>query len=299
MSKNQPQIRWLWIAVVLLLASIQLQTWLRPKLPAPVPAQSPTLPESAVGARQTHPGATGSSPAADLVAELSQKYSLELVLADPQFPVRTFHGPITGRPAPQAEKQSFLPIFIAEWNLYPVELIKATRLRRIILCEELAFQGQRRFSIPDFEHDDLYFDVVRGRHSESYVRKCIHHEFFHIIDYRDDGQLYADASWAALLPPETRYGTGGKNVQNDPTVSLLDASIAGFLNKYSMSGVEEDKAEIFANMVVDHDTVAARAETDPIIAEKARRMAELLKTFCPQMDENFWTAAQRLNRRGQ
>ncbi len=62
----------------------------------------------------------------------------------------------------------------------------------VVRARELTFAGQRRNAIPDFEHDTLYLDVSRGAYSKSYFRKVIHHEFFHIIDYRDDGSLYND-----------------------------------------------------------------------------------------------------------
>jgi hypothetical protein len=230
------------------------------------------------------------------VAGLSQKYSLSIVASSPRFPVRISSGEINGREAARSDVASYLPILESEWDLYPAALIEKTRLRRIILCDGLAFAGQRRTAVPDFENNDLYFDVARGRDSELYTRSVIHHEFFHIIDYRDDGEVYGDARWAALNTSGFKYGTGGVNAQNDPTVSLNNNDVPGFFNRYSTTGVEEDKAEIFATMVVSRRLLDARARIDPVLHEKMQRMQELLQSFCAEMDASFWDAAGRVPR---
>src|SRR5262249_29502615 len=129
---------------------------------------------------------------------------------------------------------------------------------------------------------------ARGRGSDLYVREVIHHEFYHIIDYRDDGKLYQDDSWAKLNPPDFKYGTGGKNAQNDPTVSLSSDKYPGFLNRYATTGVEEDKAEIFSHLMAEPQMVLDRAAKDMVLQSKVDRMKELMSIFCPAMDKKYW-----------
>jgi hypothetical protein len=116
-----------------------------------------------------------------LVEKLANKYALEVVVARPQFPVKTAYGAIDGRQASPDAINRFVPILAGEWNLYPVELIKITGLRRIILCEKLSYAGQRRMTIPDLEHLDYYLDVRVDSDDELYERKCIHRDVFYII----------------------------------------------------------------------------------------------------------------------
>jgi len=134
--------------------------------------------------------------------------------------------------------------------------------------------------------------------SSAAPRSVIHHEFFHIIDYRDDGELYADRRWMDLNPVEFQYGSGGKNAQDDSSASLMTSDRPGFLNSYSRTGVEEDKAEVFANMIVNGGLLAGRASTDPVLRAKMERMKELLAKFCPEIDDTFWEAARRVERPG-
>ena len=229
-------------------------------------------------------------------ARLAKDYRISVVVAQPTFPVKTLHGEIAGREAKPNHLKSYVPILASEWSLYPPELIQRTGLRRIILCQSLSFAGQLRTAIPDFENSDLYLDVERGRYAERYVRLVIHHEFYHLIDYRDDGSLYADEKWVALNPVGFKYGRGGKNAQSDATVSLLNNDQPGFLNRYATTGVEEDKAEIFAHLIVNPQKLDERTKSDAIVADKARRMKELLQKFCPQVDGRFWESAAKRER---
>jgi hypothetical protein len=230
------------------------------------------------------------------VAELSAKLAIPIVASGVTFPVRTYHGAINGYDAAPATIASYLPILASELELYPRAAIEKSALRRIILCDELTFAGQRRTAVPDLENNDLYFDVARGRYDEHYTRSVIHHEFFHIIDYRDDGELYADQSWAELNLPSFAYGTGGKNAQGDSSASLMSNDRPGFLNSYSMAGVEEDKAEVFANMIVHGKLLAERAAADPVLHAKMQFMKELLAKFCTEINEEFWDATGKVER---
>jgi len=217
-----------------------------------------------------------------------QRYGLSLVTIRPEFPVSSGGGSITGTEAPPDAVTSYLHLLEQEWNRYPVELIKRTRLKRIVICKDLAYEKQLRAAVPDLQHDTLYLDALRGRNSDIYVRNVIHHEFYHIIDLRDDGQLYKDDNWSTLNPPGFTYGTGGRNAQTDGTMSLTTTLFPGFLTKYSTTGVEEDKAETFANMMTDPAGSALRAASDPVIAAKIGMMKQLLESFCPQMNAEFW-----------
>jgi hypothetical protein len=238
------------------------------------------------------PGFASAEP--DLAA-IAKKYKLEIVTKEPKFPVKTAHGAIDGAEAAAGDIESYSVIFAFEWSLYPTELVKKTQLKRVVFCKNLSFASQHRTAVPDFEHDTLYFDVARGRQDERYVRKVIHHEFFHIIDLRDDGKLYEDERWVALNPEGFKYGKGGAKLQDDASVTNpIDQP--GFLNRYAASGVEEDKAELFAHMMVEPKKVAERAEKDKYIRMKVERMQELLAEFTRSVDQDFWVAVEKTKR---
>lgn len=240
--------------------------------------------------------AQSGSLAPELLERIAKAYSIEVVYTGQVFPVTTRSGEIAGACPSLEVVDQYAPLFAQEFGLYPAELIKAAKLRRIVFCVDLHFAGQRRNAIPDFEHDTLYLDVKRGDHHRAYLRKVIHHEFFHMIDLRDDGKLYGDERWSALNPEGHRYGDGGRNSQTNSRTSVLTSEASGFLNHYSTTGVEEDKAEVFANLLVEPEEVAKRAAADKILEAKIAAMQKLLAEFCPQVNDSFWRTARATKR---
>ncbi len=223
--------------------------------------------------------------------ETAQKYKIEIATSDFGFPFKTTHGLIEGKDATLESLENYQKLLFKEVNRYPISLIRSSKIVRIVLCEDLMFDGQRRNAIPDFEHDVLYLDVKRGDYNRQYQRKVFHHEFFHLIDYKDDGSVYGDDAWSAMNPLEFHYGTGGRNAQDNASTSVLTNRFPGFLNHYSTTGVEEDKAEMFANMMVVPKHVETRALEDPVIKAKLDAMKALMQKFCPDVDKEFWKKA--------
>lgn len=267
------------------------------------PAQSPASdsPTTAIPSTTNAKNASDSSQAkesdvATVLQQLSDDYPIQMIGMEPEFPVRTTHGMIEGRAANELALTRYVRWFPDEFRLYPVEAIRRSHLRRVILCAELKFAGQLRTAIPDFEHNTLYLDIERSSDSRIYQILVFHHELFHVIDYADDYRVYEDDAWAKLNEDDFRYGSGGKNAQDNPETSVLTDRYPGFLNHYSTTGVEEDKAELFANMIVRAKTVERRAESDPVLQTKCDRMRELLHQFCPELDDRFWSAAKKLKR---
>jgi hypothetical protein len=230
----------------------------------------------------------------DPLAELEGKYGIRVVVAPEAFvvrwgPLKLIRGDAPGGPA----AASYARLLLEEFGVYPPAFVAKTRLWAIYLCKDLHYADQRRTAIPDHLRHILYHDVERGRHDERYVRRVIHHEFFHLVDVADDGQFYRDEGWARLNPDGFRYGSGGAGMQEDPLASLPDESVPGFLNRYSTSALHEDKAEVFAHLVCDHAAVERRAKKDAILRGKASYLKSLLAKFCPELDARFWLAARR------
>lgn len=238
---------------------------------------------------------TSAAASAAHLTELAKKYDLEFVTSAPKFPVQITGGAIDGAEAAKDDVEKYAAVFAFEWSLYPPELVKRTRLKKVVFCKDLSFAKQLRTAVPDFENDVLYLDVLRGRGDITYVRKVIHHEFFHIIDIRDDGLLYEDERWAKLNPAGFRYGSGGARLQDDPTVTVPKDE-PGFLNRYAAAGVEEDKAEVFAHLMVEPKMMTDRAAKDKYMRAKVERMKELLAAFTPKADEAFWEAVEKAER---
>jgi hypothetical protein len=198
---------------------------------------------------------------------------------------------------PSSERAAyFLALVVHEFSVYPADFFRGTKLVSIVLCTDLTLDSQPRGAIPDFVHNILYLDVDSGSIDQFYQRRGMHHELFHIVDLRDDGKLYKDNEWLAINADSFHYGNGGVSLQSDSTSGNLLDKEAGFLSNYSMSGVEEDKAELFSFLIVSPKFVEKRAERDRMLASKVERMKSLLVSFCPQLNDSFWQKLKAADR---
>jgi hypothetical protein len=192
--------------------------------------------------------------------------------------------------------RGYLPLLEAELKGYSTGMFEKSGLRRVVLCSGLALDGQKVSGLPDLARGTMYLEIIADPAGRDFARRAIHHEHFHMIDFQDDGRLDSDPQWEVLNAKGTQYGDGGHGMLDDPTADLPDDSVAGFLNRYSRSGVEEDKAEIFARMMVQPDVLDARMAKDTILLSKYLEMKRRLKEYCPEMDEAFWARARERGR---
>jgi hypothetical protein len=223
----------------------------------------------------------------DPFAAIKKKYGIYVVVRDKPLRQRWVAGRITADPADKKDVRTYAPILVEEFCIYPAGFVRRTKLRQIVLVRNLRLGKQQRTSVPDFARNILYIDASRGRKTEHYVRRVIHHEYFHVVDYLDDGKLYDDPGWSALNPADFRYGNGGQYMR-DPNASVPSENHPGFLNRYSTSGIEEDKAEVYSYMITEYRHVAARAKKDKIIRAKMKYMQALLEKYSDDMDAGFW-----------
>lgn len=227
---------------------------------------------------------------------VAEAYGIVVIRQNPSFPETTRWGPIEGAAAAAPDLQRYERLFCEEFSLYPPTLIQKTKLRRVVVCTQLMFSGQRRYAVPDFEHDTYYLDVGTGIPSSRYLRHVIHHDFFHIVDVRDDGLLYEDERWRILNPDDFQYGKGGAAALDNSATGILTNKYPGFLTHYATTGVEEDKAEVFSHLIVNGDLVSKRTEDDPVLKEKVEFIKALTARFCEEVNSDFWKRASRIDR---
>lgn len=231
-----------------------------------------------------------------MLEKIANKYDIKIETKIVESSVPTRYGKIEYKSADEKAIENYVPLFVDEFQLYPKELVKNARVKRVVLCTDLSFAKQRRNAIPDWNNDTLYLEVVRGSKNPMYLRRVIHHEFFHMVDYWDDKNVYKDTDWAALNPSDFKYGTGGRNAQDNRATGRLSEQYPGFLTHYSTTGVEEDKAEVFAHMIVQSEYVEKRAKENSVLRAKVARMKELVEDFCPQVNDEFWKKVNTVKR---
>jgi hypothetical protein len=193
---------------------------------------------------------------------------------------------VTGKPATADQLKTYEAIFNKEWALYPPTYIRKAKLDRIVFAAALSVDGQARAAVPAFDGNTMYYDPALGSYSPHYQRLVVHHEFFHMVDQRMR-LLYRDAEWSKLNPVRFKYGSGGALMQTSGVGELTD-KIPGFLTPYGTSAIEEDKAELFAHLIVDGTFVRKVALKDAILKRKIALLKQRLERFDSGMGESFW-----------
>lgn len=217
-------------------------------------------------------------PLESAALHLNQRLGVELLVAADRFTVPQHGGAIAAHPPSTPRALAAAAVLARELGRYDRAFLRASRLRRVLLCEGLHLGDVRIPSLPNYERT-LLLDVDA---SDDFLARVVHHELFHFIDYADDDQLQHDPAWERTNPAAFVYGSGGRFLR-EPGASAWRDDLPGFLTLYATSGLEEDKAEVFACRMTAPALLHARAQADPVISKKVqlidRQLARFLRRF--------------------
>jgi hypothetical protein len=200
--------------------------------------------------------------------------------------------PLLFRKPTSTQVRAFAPILSAELNLYTPEIIRRSKVERIVLASELVDHGNEISGLAMlgfFIVDSLFIDLNDAR-DDFWGRKTIHHELYHAIDFNDTWYHYMDREWRQLQGKDYTY------VRRIDFHGVAPTDKRGFMSNYSATALAEDKAELFEHMMTEYHRVQERCKRDPVIARKVEKMKELLDDFCSDFNEAFW---ERINERSQ
>jgi hypothetical protein len=189
------------------------------------------------------------------------------------------------------ERAPFLTLLASELERYPESIAASIGLRRIVLCRDLAVRFPRpvertRAGVTDIREEQsvsafasyregtIYVDVARAFRSQAHSRKMVHHELFHFLDRAHGGRR--DREWMAACPQAARYGSGGLDMQDAGGTGRLRAGLPCFVSEYAQASLAEDKAAVYAHLVVERAQVQALATHDRGIAQKIAILRAIL-----------------------
>ena len=162
---------------------------------------------------------------------------------------------------------------------YPAALFKAIRLGNVGLVKDLVVANQRRRAMPDPANDALVYADNGDALCPAGMELRVHHELFHLVDFRQFGEYYfRDPAWQALNRGTIEYGRGGASVYGTGMQNLGHPRV-GLVSRYAATGLEEDKAEMFGWMMTPGYAgwVNAWVAGDDILAGKRQFMINLFE----------------------
>ncbi|OFX60326.1 MAG: hypothetical protein A2046_02685 [Bacteroidetes bacterium GWA2_30_7] len=226
------------------------------------------------------------------ISKIENKYQIKIYY-DTKLPDSIFDIKRKYSLAPDSDYvklYDYIKLFNKEFNKYPVQFIHKVNLKYIAIVKEVTnTNGNIRTAVPDRENEVLYLQYPQINYYPDYYKHTIHHEFYHMIEEEINGSsFYKDPLWALFNDTSFHYGSGG-NSMYDKKINAYEMShpIKGFINLYSASSIEEDKAEIFAILFVDTERkkIEEFAKTDNSLEKKINYMKNFLYGISKEMQE--------------
>lgn len=224
-----------------------------------------------------------------LAAKLESRYSIRVSYERiPQFTWKLDYQTANSSDFP--DLLFYLQLFCEEFSKYPPSFVRRTRLSEVVLVKNLAWQGAQRGAIPDFLKEILVLNFEGSSYKNDYLRHIVHHEYYHLIEQELNGDAYwKDPKWAAFNETAFKYGSGGRYARGSNMFAMTHPA-KGFVNLYSASGLEEDKAEIFACLFMneEYQRIQPWTRSDPILAAKIRYMKNFMLGIDSGIRQDFW-----------
>lgn len=167
------------------------------------------------------------------------------------------------------ESRSAGSVIAGALSRLPDASLRKLGLRYVILCSRATAAGRRIGGIPVPPLNLLMLDVGGSGNNDSYLEHLFLHELYHLIEFRFN--TFRDSDWQA------RFGTGYANGYGaETTQATLGSGKTGFLNAYAESFPHEERAELFASLLLNPAEVAAhiQATNDDVLKEKALYVVE-------------------------
>lgn len=208
--------------------------------------------------------------------EIATRFGISFGIPTDTFVVDLRSFKLDCTPCSEADLDLYVPLFLFEILIYPKSFIRSLKLKEFVFINSLNFSTteyeQYRAACPEYYKTMSVYYCARERYL-TYIRTVIHHELFHYVDFVHDG-TYDDPKFQKFNVPGFRYGKGGAYERE---WKPLSPDTKGFLNFYSTTGIEEDKAEIYQFIMTSPDK--AFKHEDEIVNEKVFYIANFLKEF--------------------
>jgi hypothetical protein len=221
---------------------------------------------------------------------MEQKYGVTFVykdLPEPPSPRILYTG---AEPDDQDKLFDYLKLFYQELAKYPQSFFHGKDLKIVVFVKKLFVKEKPAEGLFSYQNKVIFFDFLRNDQNALAQRHSIHHEFYHMMDVMQPG--WRDPVWDTFNEPGFSYGPAA--VKNREAKRGRGYKVfreqKGFITPYSMTSAEEDKAEIYASLMIESQNAILQRwmQDDAILNKKTRYIQNRIKEFCPDMDDAYW-----------
>lgn len=185
--------------------------------------------------------------------------------------------------------KAFVRMLREELDMYPDAIVSRLGFGNIYILDEFTFRdvklaGQSFSWIPkpavayglsSFKPDDAS--------SRAFFSRTTHHEVFHAMErqFTTAGGTLFGPEWNALNESGFKYRIGPNSVsaEGQPTHTKDNKGRKGFAEAYGMNIATDDRATLYARMMVADQVFYGRLATDPILLAKTKRLQEFFRNI--------------------
>jgi hypothetical protein len=232
---------------------------------------------------------------------LGEQHGIEVTTPTTPYKYEGESGWGEAQAASDWELEMFTPILVEEIGLYPRSFLRKIGVKGIILVRDLWIREENlKQNVSGYIFDNWVVMSVSYNYKVNLrdkQRRYLHHLIWHQFD-GFKGMMWEDPEWVALNPPGFRYGvhTKGGIYDRSSESGLLSTQYPGFVNRYGTGYLPDDKADLFAYLIVLHHWVQERTQADRSLQAKARLIKKRLAEFDPAFDAAFWTRIDGIRR---
>jgi len=227
---------------------------------------------------------------AALARQLEQRYGFQIIYRDFSVPVEKKLVFKLADKKGYEYLARFLTIFAEEVDKYPADFFQHSRLKAVILVKRHFYNEKPVEGLYDSGANVIFIDFWRNRKNILRQRWNIHHELFHMIEIeaRRGGNDFS--GWVASADKSFQYSPDPRPRSTETRSRFSAPLVPGFVSDYSMTSAVEDRAEIFACLMVasQNKLLLKWTEKDLILKEKVAALKGFLANYCAGMDERFW-----------
>ncbi len=180
------------------------------------------------------------------------------------------------------EGQLAYKIVSQELSKYTAANFVTLGLKKIYLVKSLYVDGTFRSGMPEAQFEDaVYFDIDSKYFTSEdgkYMRRTIHHEIRHLADYNQYSTYKPqDSKWLQCNPAQNSYLNSVASMYANPAYAHAAHPKAGFITGYATSGIDEDRAEVYAYYMTDRAYLYKTAIEDASLSCKVAQTETLIR----------------------
>ncbi|MFA5259950.1 MAG: putative zinc-binding metallopeptidase [Candidatus Omnitrophota bacterium] len=193
-------------------------------------------------------------------------------------------------PGPQDYKSlaGYLKLLHEELRKYPECFYQKTLLEAIVLVKRQFYDSRPLDGLYQRNTRVVVFDFMRNREHAIKQRLNVHHELYHMFE-NQNGLAWRFRNWESLNVPGFSYQTPEISQPVKNPLNYFAPPVQGFVTYYAMKSPAEDRAEIFAALMIASQNRVVRRwmEKDTVLRDKVYALKEAVIELCPTMREKF------------